>query len=107
MTSCSSASMGKVDNNKHNCTFIKIIHLHSLRSEMEDRCQLEGKIYSTEEKLRTVQGVLSQTQTLLLVERSNSQQLALHIDLLQVLLVLFQNLFLTYHYFGFIPLETT
>lgn len=59
--------------------------MHSLRSEMENKSELEEKLYSTEEKLRTMQSVLSHTQALLLVERSNSQQLALHIDLLQVL----------------------
>lgn len=55
---------------------------------MEDRYQLEEKLESSEEKLHSVQSVLSHTQALLLIERSNSQQLALHIDLLQVRIII-------------------
>ena len=55
-----------------------------LKLEIEDRRQLEDKLHETQEQLHAVKSVLSRTQSLLLTERSNSQQLALHIDILRV-----------------------
>lgn len=56
----------------------------SLKFQFEDRENLESKIDSVEENLRITNGVLSRTQALLLTERNNCQQMALHIDLLKV-----------------------
>ena len=56
----------------------------SLKFHFEDRENLESKIDSMEESLRMTNGVLSRTQALLLTERNNCQQMALHIDLLKV-----------------------
>lgn len=55
-----------------------------LKLELEDRRRLESNIEALDEKLKLTCGVLSKTQALLLTERNNSQQLALHIDLLKV-----------------------
>lgn len=55
-----------------------------LKLEIEQRSQLEAKVQAAEEQLHSVKSLLSRTQALLLNERSNSQQLALHIDILRV-----------------------
>lgn len=57
--------------------------LAALRFQLEERQQLESKIESLEENLRLTNGVLGRTQALLLTERNNCQQMALHIDLLR------------------------
>ncbi len=60
----------------------------SLKFQFEDRENLESRIDSMEENLRMTNNVLSRTQALLLKERNNCQQMALHIDLLKVNLTL-------------------
>ena len=55
-----------------------------MKLQIEDRDKLEMKLQSMEENLKLTNSVLSRTQALLLTERNNSQQLALHIDLLKV-----------------------
>ncbi len=55
-----------------------------MKIQFADREKLEMRIQSMEENLKLANGVLSRTQALLLTERNNSQQLALHIDLLKV-----------------------
>lgn len=56
-----------------------------------------------EENLRMTNNVLSRTQALLLNERNNCQQMALHIDLLKVSLILSYKKYLSMK----IYLETT
>lgn len=64
-----------------------IILLLSLKRELCDHAHLHAEFQEREEKLQAVSSVLSETQALLLVERTNSQQMALHIDLLKVKLL--------------------
>ncbi len=52
--------------------------------ELEDRRRLEQKLHATEQELHSVKALFSRTQALLLKERSNAQQMALHIDILRV-----------------------
>lgn len=69
----------------------------SLKSQIQDREKLEMKIEAMEENLRLTNCLLSKTQVLLLTERNNCQQMALHIDLLKVSLNFIINEYKTYN----------
>lgn len=66
------------------CQSLISLYFFSLKLELEDRGRLESTVEAMEEKLKLANAVLSRTQALLLTERNNCQQLALHIDLLKV-----------------------
>jgi len=54
----------------------------SINSELQERIPQELMLEKAEGKIRSLTDVLSRTQALLLVERNNSQKMALHIDFL-------------------------
>ena len=56
----------------------------SINSELQERIPQELMLEKAEGKIRSLTDVLSRTQALLLVERNNSQKMALHIDFLLV-----------------------
>lgn len=56
----------------------------SINCQLKEKLPQELLIEKAEEKIHNLTDVLSRTQALLLVERNNSQKMALHIDFLLV-----------------------